>query len=269
MHRSTRAGVTGSPLIRKKLGYILHLLVWFVSYPKQCPFPQEYILFFIPSVEERLSRKNCPTQKRMRKTQSLSIDNSDDGDPGVSQRWKDNQLCVAPAPSFQLSGWAHPNEQSQTPCRVPLVLAWASALDVLPSAFLGQPFRSQLLLHHGSSVQDPRANDPLIVGGPCANRIFGISRALTTRLCTMQNFLHCTRTSGSCPTDSTQEAIGSHSICLLFKLEPTCQLGLAVCGNASSSADGFLCLAFDNPGFTNSFRYRSWDFFLWDIPGRN
>ena len=40
----------------------------------------------------------------------------------------------------------------------------------LPS-FLGQPFQSQLLLHHGSSVQDPRANDPLIVGGPCANRI--------------------------------------------------------------------------------------------------
>ena len=48
--------------------------MWLVRYPKQCPFPQEYILFFIPRVEERLSRKNCPTKKRMRKKQSLSID---------------------------------------------------------------------------------------------------------------------------------------------------------------------------------------------------
>ena len=49
-----------------------------------------------------------------------------------------NQLCVAPAPSFPLSGWAHPSEQWQMPCPGLLVWAWASALDVSPTASLPQ-----------------------------------------------------------------------------------------------------------------------------------
>ena len=161
----------------------------------------------------------------------------------------DNQLCVAPA-SFQLSGWAHPNEQSQTPCRVPQVSAWASALDVLPTAFLP---RTALPI---AAVVAPWIFRPRSSGEWSSDRWRPLRK---------QDFSHGRRTSGSCPTDSTREAIGSHSSCLLFKLEPTCQLGLAVCGNASS-ADGFLCLAFDNPGFKNSLRYRSWDVFLWNIP---
>ena len=66
------------------------------------------------------------------------------------------------------------------------------------------------------------------------------------------------------PTDSTREAIGFHSICLPFKLEPTCQLGFSLWKRVFCWWIPFFGVW--QPRFKNPFRYRSWDFYLWNIP---
>ena len=152
MHRSTGAGVTRSPLIRRKFGYVLHLLVWLIliRYPKPCPFPQEHMLFFIPSVEERLSRKNFPTKKRIKKEQRLSIDISDDGDHGASQRrerqpqssWYLPQPTLRCACSFFSAFWMSSSK-------------WAMANAMPRPSGLGLGFRSGFFAHCLPSSDSP------------------------------------------------------------------------------------------------------------------
>ena len=106
----------------------------------------------------------------------------------------DNQLCVAPAPSFPLSGWAHPSEQWQMPCPGLLVWAWASALDVSPTASL-----PQTALPSGAVVWPS-------IFHPLSSLEWSSDRWRPWR---KQDFLRGTRTIGSCPIGSTREAIGS------------------------------------------------------------
>ena len=134
------------------------------------------------------------------------------------------------------------------PCRV-LVSAWALALDSLPTASLPQ---TALPI---AAVVAPWIFRPRSSGEWSSDRWRPLRK---------QDFLHGKRRTDSCPTDSTREAIGSHSICLPFKLEPTCQLGFSFWKRVFCWWIPFFGVW--QPRFKNPFRYRSWDFYLWNIP---